>query len=73
MGYSPEKTEREGVEDILTPAPPPGIFDFLRYPWKFQTTKSSTPWNSITFLLDPLEISRTKSKTPGDSTLFFHP
>ena len=72
MGYSPEKTEREGVEDILTP-PPPGIFDFLRYPWKFQTKQSSIPWNSITFLLDPLEISRTKSKTPGDSTLFFHP
>ena len=48
MGYSPEKTEREGVEDILTPPPPPpppprGIFDFLRYPWKFQTKQSSTP------------------------------
>ena len=45
MGYSPEKTEREGVEEILTPPPPPppGIFDFLRYPWKFQTKQSSTP------------------------------
>ena len=29
MGYSPEKTEREGVEDILTPAPPPWNFWFF--------------------------------------------
>ena len=26
MGYSPEKTEREGVEDILTPPPTPVEF-----------------------------------------------
>ena len=28
MGYSPEKTEREGVEDILTPPPAPPL-EFL--------------------------------------------
>ena len=28
MGYSPEKTEREGVEDILTPRPPTPV-EFL--------------------------------------------